>query len=232
MITPQLIYFVGYFYGGGGLKDICRSYLKTGRREYKLIISDEFLVQIGRIRNIFFELFGLMHPIRFERILKGEHAYYLNPINKQIYLFLTDYFGLPKGPKDEKLEVPKSVLDLPVELRKWFVRGLFDADGDARAVEAGFRSQSRVKLRMTAHLVIAKVKELLEKDFGASVNGPYFDKGNKSSYIPVERFSDMASLDRQILFYHPIKRWRLEKMAKNPMSYYKAQHLKQFAAKG
>lgn len=39
-IGPQLLYFVGYFFGDGGLKNINKTYLKTGRREYKIIISD------------------------------------------------------------------------------------------------------------------------------------------------------------------------------------------------
>jgi len=228
-LTPPLAYFIGYFYGDGGLKDTQKTFVKTNRFEYKLIIADEFEIQIKIIQKLFQNLFGFKPPIRYERIEKGEHTYYLNPTNKAVYLFLTNVFELPSGPKSYTLKIPKQILISNTCLKKWFVRGIFDADGDTRAVEKGFTSQSRVKLRMKPHKFITGMKSLLESTFNVSVNGPYYDKGNNSSYIQVERFKDLKLLNKQMLFLHPIKRWRLNKSCSNLISSHKTQHLKQFS---
>lgn len=226
-LTPKLAYFVGYFCGDGGLKDIRKTYTKTKRFEHKLIIADEFEVQIKIIQGLFKNLFGSKPPIRYERIEKGEHTYYLNPTSKAIYSFLVDVFELPPGSKYGKLKIPKIIACSNNNLKRWFIRGVFDADGDTRAVEKGFTSQSRVKLRMKSTEFIKEMKLLLEGAFGVSVNGPYLDKIG-SSYIQVERFDDLKKLNRCRLFLHPIKRWRLGKSCSNLISSYKAQHLKQF----
>jgi hypothetical protein len=227
-LTPTLAYFVGYFCGDGGLNDIHKTYAKTKRFEHKLIIADEFEVQIKIIQGLFLNLFGFKPPIRYERIEKGEHTYYINPTSKAIYSFLVNVFELPSGSKYGKLKVPKIIMCSNNNLKRWFIRGVFDADGDTRAVEKGFTSQSRVKLRMKSNEFIKEMKSLLEEAFWVSVNGPYFDKKIGSSYIQVERFGDLKKLNHCRLFLHPVKRWRLDKSCSNLISSYKAQHLKQF----
>ena len=109
-LTPALAYFVGYFYGDGGLKDIQRTFAKTRRFECKLIIADEFEIQIKIIQKLFQNLFGFKPPIRYERISKGERTYYINPTNKTVYFFLTNIFELPPGPKSDRLKVPRQIL--------------------------------------------------------------------------------------------------------------------------
>jgi len=227
-LTPKLAYFIGFFCGDGGLKDIQKTFNKTKRFEYKIIISDEFEIQIKIIQKLFLDLFGIKPPIRYERIAKGERLYYLNPTCKRVYAFLTNVFDFPPGPKAGIVKIPKQVLDSTSLLQKWFARGVFDADGDTRAVEKGFTSQSRVKLRMKSPAFIRGMKGLLEEVFGVSVNGPYQDKEGNSSYIQVERFGDLRKLNKQLFFIHPVKRWRLEKSAQNLISSHKAQCLKQF----
>ncbi len=227
-LTPALAYFIGFFCGDGGLKDIQKTFLKTKRFEYKLIIADEFEIQIKIIQKVFSGLFGFKPPIRYERILKGEHTYYLNPTNKSVYLFLTKVFGFPKGHKYDGLKVPRLIINSNSSIKKWFIRGVFDSDGDTRAVEKGFTAQSRVKLRMKTHSFITGIKALLEDTYNVSVNGPYYDKGGQSSYIQVERFNDLKSINKQKIFMHPVKRWRLQKSCSNLISSHRAQLLKQF----
>ncbi|MFH0954629.1 MAG: LAGLIDADG family homing endonuclease [Candidatus Micrarchaeota archaeon] len=212
-LNPELAYFVGYFFGDGGLKDVEKSFQKTDHREYKLIIADEFELQMKLIQRLYGRLFGVIPPIRYERIEKGERTLYINPTSKRVYLFLTTVFELPKGSKTSDLHIPKVIWFAPRELQAWFLRGLFDADGDTRAVEAGFRSAPRVKLRMKCISFVQEVKMLFEQVFNMHVNGPYFDKNNASAYIQIERFSDICELSKNVLFLHPIKRWRLTKTA-------------------
>jgi intein/homing endonuclease len=211
VLDSRLAYFVGYFLGDGGLKDVNRSRKVSNHFDYKIKIGDEFERQIRLIQKLFFELFGLDCPIRFERIEKGERLYYIEVATKPVYRFLTQVFGFPPGSKCANAEVPKLILVAPVELQRWFLRGLFDADGDTRAVERGFVSQSRVKLRMRSPKLIVQVKQMLKECFCVSVNGPYLDSG--SSCVQVERQADIVSLSTQNLFFHSVKRWRLGKTA-------------------
>lgn len=96
-LTPKLAYFVGYFFGDGGVKDIQKTFKKRRVFEYKIMIADEFEFQMKIIQNLFFDLFGIKPPIRYERILKGERTYYINPTNKSVYLFLTTIFGFSQS---------------------------------------------------------------------------------------------------------------------------------------
>jgi hypothetical protein len=214
-LTPKLAYFIGYFVGDGGLKDTQKTYKKVKRFEHKIIICDEFAVQVEFIQKLFKESFGILPPIRTERIEKGESLFYINPTNKVVYRFLTKVFGFPPGPKTENIKIPKLICDASDEIKKWFIRGVLDADGDTRAVEAGFNSQARIKLRMKSKTFIQEMKELIQNTFNVSVNGPYLDKGNNSAYIQVERKKDIMALGHQTIFIHPIKRWRLEQTCKH-----------------
>ncbi|MFH1663255.1 MAG: hypothetical protein ABH986_00295 [archaeon] len=212
ILNPELAYFIGYFIGDGGLKDIKKTYAKTKTFEHKIIVGDEFLLQAERIQKLFFGLFGAEFPIRDERIRKREKLYYLNPTNKVIYRFLTQVFDIPSGKKHVLLKIPKLILAAPLEIKKWFARGVFDADGETRAVEKGLNSQPRIKLRMKSHKFIQSMKLLLKEVFGVSVNGPYFDSNKQSSYIQIERHGDIKKLNNETLFIHPVKQWRLNKM--------------------
>lgn len=214
VLTPSLAYFAGFFFGDGGLKDIERSFMVTKRREYKMIIADEFELQIRTVQSLYQDLFGKLPPLRFERLSKGEHTVYINPTSKAVYLFLTRTFELPCGPKTSFLSIPTIIWNAPRELQQWFLRGLFDAEGDTRAIEKGFTSAPRIKLRMKCIPFVKQVKQLFESSFGIKMNGPYLDKNGASAYVQVERFLDIMALSQQSLFLHPIKRWRLEQTAK------------------
>ncbi|MBI2598536.1 MAG: hypothetical protein HYW50_05065 [Candidatus Diapherotrites archaeon] len=227
-LSPKLAYFIGYFLGDGGLKNIWKTFKKFNRFEYKMKIADEFLIQIEFVRKLFFELFGIYVKIRLERIDKGENTYYIEPSNKIIYQFLTKVFEVPIGKKYEKLIIPKTIEAAPTHIKQWFLRGLFDADGDTRAVEAGFKSQARIKIRMKKSSLMGNLKKLVQRTFLVSVNGPYLDAGNFSSYLQIERQEDIVKLAKQNFFLHPIKRWRLEKTAQKLVSMHN--YLKAIAA--
>jgi len=212
-MTPKLAYFIGYFIADGGLKDIYRSYKISNQFEYKMIVGDEFLIQAEIIKNLFKSLFRLEPPIRTEGIKKGENYFYINPTNKIIYRFLTQVFDMPCGTKTDKIKIPKLILSSNKEIQKWFIRGVFDADGDTRATEfiKDKLSTSRIKLRMRSRVFIKQIKKLLTNIFKISVNGPYHNKRDKCWYIQVERKDCIKSLQKENIFIHPIKRWRLER---------------------
>jgi len=212
LMDPRLAYFIGYFAGDGGLKNIQKSYKQSKQFDYKIKIADEFQIQIKHIQELYFKLFGLSPPIRLERIEKSEHTFYIEQSNKILYCFLSNVFEFPQGKKHYQLKIPTLIKKSPLIIKQWYLRGLFDADGDTRAVEVGFNSQSRIKLRMKPYKFISEVKNLLQESYKVSVNGPYKD-GHKwqSSYIQIERQRDIIKLAELNFFLHPIKRWRLER---------------------
>lgn len=210
-LTPKLAYFIGYFVADGGLKDVFRSYKTSGRFEYKMIVGDEFLIQCKLIADLFEELFKVKFPIRMERIEKGEKFYYVNPTNKVIYRFITQVFDMPSGPKTSCIRVPEVIDKSSEDLQKWFLRGVFDADGDTRAIESGKLLAPRIKLRSRSKYFVIEIKSLLENTFKSKINGPYFNEKDKCYYIQIENKKDIIHLHKEKIFIHPIKKWRLEK---------------------
>src|SRR5438876_1163265 len=77
--SPKLSYFVGYMCGDAGLKDIRRSKELTGKEEFKIIVGDEFQIQVELLRDLFKQLFNKDTKIRTERKEKGINFYYFNP---------------------------------------------------------------------------------------------------------------------------------------------------------
>ena len=58
-INPKLSYLIGYIYEDGGLKNIRRSYKTNGRFDHKIIIGDEFKLQIEPISKLMKEILNL-----------------------------------------------------------------------------------------------------------------------------------------------------------------------------
>ena|SRR3989344_6119643 len=130
--------------------------------------------------------------------------------------------------KGGSLAIPDCISNSSIETKQWFLRGLFDADGDTRATEAGFKSQARIKLRMKQVNFLLQVKGLLNESFSVSINGPYIDKGKDSGCIQVEKQVDILRLFNSNIFTHPVKVWRLGRTANHLLSQNKT--LKSFAS--
>ena len=211
-LNPKLSYLLGYFYGDGGLKDIRRSKRINNIFDHKIIVGDEFRIQIDKIvAPLFDEIFNLKTTLRLERIEKGERLYYVNPTCKVVYRILTKLFELNEGPK-KNLNVPRIVRNSGSNIRKWFVRGFFDADGDTRASELYIKrkpSSPRIKVRIKERKFIEQLKVILDEDFGLKFTGPYTDDGNQW-YIQTGKKNLLKAYNEK-LFIHPIKSWRLKR---------------------
>ncbi len=218
-LSPKLVYFLGYFYADGALKDVRKSWIRSGSFDHKFKVGDEFLLQVQILQKLFKQIFDLELPIRTERLDKGENYFYIEMTNKIIYRFITNVFSLPYGRKVERIIVPKIILDSSKELRKWFVRGIFDGDGDSRATEfydGRKLPTNRIKLRMKNYRFLVGIKRLLLRDFGSEFKGPYQDK-DKIPYIQVHKIDELIKLSKQNLFIHPVKNWRLNKFIEKRM---------------
>ncbi|MBT3984867.1 hypothetical protein HOD38_02990 [archaeon] len=209
-LDPRLAYLVGYLYGDGGFKDIKNSYKKHKRFEHKIIVGDEFKIQIERIKKLFFSLFNLQTKIRDERIKKGELMYYLNPTCKIVYRFLVKNFEFKEGPKGN-ITMPKIIKNSSSEIKQWFLRGFVDADGDTRATEY-YSSRKlpspRIKVRLADKNFINELKINLNQEFNLNLTGPYSDN-ERNWYIQCGK-GGMINAHKKMLFTHPIKKWRLK----------------------
>jgi len=214
-LSPKLAYFVGYFCVDGGLKDIKRSKKVTGKYEYKLIVGDEFLINAEFIQRLYKKLFNKKVPIRTERIEKGERFYYINPTSKNVYNLLVNTFDLPPGPKCDIIKVPKVILKSKKDIRKWFVRGVFDGDGGTKVMEKpNVRLASNfIYLNMKSKIFVNQIKKILEHDF--NVNFFKTSSNGKDGCWKIGTGSKhmVKVLKEQKLFIASIKRWRLEKLA-------------------
>ena len=215
-LSPKLAYFIGYFSGDGGLKNIFKSFVTSGHYEYKFKVGDEFLIQTQIIRNIFRDLFNFNSPIRTERISKGERYYYINPSSKVVYRYLTSVFEFPCGSKVTALKIPKLILMAPKELRQWFVRGFFDADGAVKTMEQYDTKPggNYVYLNIRAYNFEKQIIQILKNGFGVNFFKPSLYKKDKAWKTGTSSKENIIKLYKQKIFIHPIKRWRLAKLVK------------------
>ncbi len=215
-LTPKLAYVIGYIYGDGGLKDIWKSYRKTRKFEHKIIIGDEFKLQIEKISNLLKEIFNIRLKIRTERKEKGINLYYINPTCKVLYRFLTKIFELPCGPKCDKIRTPNIIKKSNKEIKLWFIKGFMDADGDTRAMEKTRENSPspRIKIRLCSKEMIEDLQEILNKKLNLNFTGPYSD--NPRNYYIQTAKKGSTKAQKIELFNHPIKKWRLDKMILTP----------------
>ncbi len=139
------------------------------------------------------EKYGL-NPYYYEQ--NGKNMCYLSINNKKLCLDLNKQYGVPIGPKYEKIHLSRKILDLPWNYKKYVLRGLFDTDGlifarkdeDYRYPHISITSKSQRFLKQL-------IKLLREQNYPAYLNGEDMRiKGIKN----VKRwFSDIGSSNKR-----------------------------------
>lgn len=211
-LTPKLSYFVGYLYGDGCLSNAARRRIMNGRLLCEIKIADFSHEQIDNISKLFQELFNVKAPVRDERIFKGQHAYYIDPKCKVVHQFLNCVFEMPTGEKKGKLHFPSVILQAGPELRKWFIAGFFDADGDTPEVEkTAKKGRLRIRIKQASLDILQDIKQILSDDMQITIYGPHRDTNGAWS-ISSEKRSTVERFCRLIPSIHPIKSWRLKEM--------------------
>jgi len=201
-LDDDLAYFVGFAVGDAGLKDTEKTLKKVGRREYKIIVGDRdraFVRQL--LRPLFMKLFHMHVPVRYERLRKGEHYYYVNPTSKVIHLFLTEVIGLKEG-KSAKY-VPEIIKKSPPRVQRFFVRGYWDADGGIWLARC--RGQTEIGVHCRDLELIRDIKEMTERLFGIKLGGVYCDPDGRYYKIVTSRRSEIIKACKYKLFIHPRK---------------------------
>jgi len=211
-LTPKLSYFVGYLYGDGCLSNAARRRIKNGKLLCEIKIADFSREQIDNMSKLFQELFNVQAPVRDERIFKGQHAFYIDPKCKVVHQFLNRVFEMPMGEKKGKLHFPSVILQAGPELRKWFIAGFFDADGDTPEVEKTAKKvRLRIRIKQASLDILQDIKQILSDDMQITISGPHRDTNGAWS-ISSEKSSTVERFCKSIPSVHPIKSWRLKEM--------------------
>lgn len=126
--------------------------------------------------------------------------------SKPIYFFIKKFFEYP-----ERLQVtwtvPKLIINSPSEIKKWFIRGFFDSEGEINI------KQKRIVIHHSWNgqtpTVLEQLKEILLKDFDieSKVSKPHKEKGFLS-------FDLRISKENVWLFYQKIGTSHPEKILK------------------
>lgn len=116
--TPKLAYFAGYLQGDGYMGSNCK----------RIEFADEYREQIERMNAICHELFGIQGKICILNSTISKKPYYCLTIGSSIInSYLHIVFSINRGTK-KNLRVPESIKK-EKEILKWYLAGLFDADG-------------------------------------------------------------------------------------------------------
>jgi len=206
-ITWKLLYFIGYLYGDG-----CISGLESCSKnsEFALRFEDEYKEHIEKVVvPIAGELFGRKCKISKHTTA---NSYNFKIQSKVLHIFVNKIFEMPLGKKLDSLRVPEIIKKLPFELKKYFIIGLFDADGYVTNVEKFDKKikDTRVSLFQKSGPLVEWVRNELEKEgisFGKRV---YKDTGG--FLISTTKKETIIGFHKKLNFLHPVKKERLAKV--------------------
>ncbi len=150
VITPKLTYLIGWIVGDG-------CFDSAGNKE-RLKISEKSKEQLETvIKPIVEELFGINCYVR-----KDHPGPCLRIFSKAVYRFFRKVLDVKVG------KIPDFVWPLDKINKSFFIRGLFDSEGDINANYLG----SRVRISQNSKSFIEQTIGLLN-EVGIKSNGPY-----------------------------------------------------------
>jgi len=194
----------------GALRDGC--FIRNERNyTYRIRIYQKNREWIEILSKMTHKLFKKQPTITLD---KRDNVWNLMINSREIYEKLTeisDYTGNQKT-----WNVPRLVLNSPLEIQKEFIKGFFDSEGgvphvEKRAVEP---KDIRVELTQANRECLEEVKGITQK-LGiktGKVCGPYYKKGFKDPVyrLKIHGIKEVAKFSKIIGSLHPEKRKRLD----------------------
>lgn len=108
-------------------------------------------------------------------IYKGRGCYSLYIYSKPIVLILNKKYQIPIGKKYEIICIPKLIINGNKNMKKAFLKGVFDSDGNLYS----HRGRKAIQLRQKSEKFLRELKSLFN-DINLNFRNPYYDKANNS----------------------------------------------------
>jgi DNA-binding transcriptional regulator WhiA len=200
-INPNLAYLIGYLHGDGHIDS-------NGKR---ISFFDKYIGQLEFINQLVGDLFNVKGSIYLRKNnFFNSTAPTLDIRRVTINSFLSDVIGLKRGKREENV-IPKIIKNNKI-LLKWYLCGLFDAEG-SMPLNPKKRRDIYIDIAMKDKTLISSIKEILEKEFGIKSYGPYIRiaKNNKiknsttESELRIRKLSEIKKFLSIIRTAHPDK---------------------------
>ena len=206
-LNVDFAYFLGYLYGDG--------YVCSDGKRIEFVDEDRCQIEaVGRIAKRLF----MVEPRIYERWNENSKkpVFKLTLSCRPLNDYLSAVFGIKKGVK-EGLSIPKQVLE-NMELLRWYLRGLFDADGTLPKNPEKAK-QLFIDIALKDLSFINQIKVALET-FGVTTLAPYA----RHSFSPatgrpcvtwelrIRRKGQIVRFLEQIGFVHQLKKERQENL--------------------
>jgi hypothetical protein len=192
VLNPKLSYLIGALRDG--------SLPEVYNNQYEVQFSQqnkEWLEKV--IVPTIKEVFGITTRVESYRNQTARVKIYSKPI----YLFIKKFFEYPER-LQVTWEVPKIIRSSPPEIKKWFIRGFFDSEGEINV------RQKRVVIHHSWNgrkpVVLEQLHEILSNEFGirSKVSKPHKEK-NFPSFDLIITKENVWSFYQKIGTCHPEK---------------------------
>jgi len=184
-LTPKLAYLLGALRDG--------SILTIYNNQYEVQFSQK---NVKWLRNVIIPTIEEVFKIKTKVQRYGEQTPRIKVYSKPIYIFIKKVFKYP-----EKLqvtwEVPSLVMHSPLEIKRWFIRGFFDSEGEINI------KQKRLVIHHSWNgenpVVLKQLQEILINDFGieSKISKPHKERNFPSFDLTIFK-------ENILLFYQRI----------------------------
>jgi intein/homing endonuclease len=136
-----------------------------------------------------YELFGIKSSI-----YPGKGCYDVCTYSKPLVLVLSHKFQIPIGKKYCNLQIPLIIINGESSLKKAFIKGIFDSDGNIYS----HKGKNAIQLRQKSGSFLKQISDLLYSiNFG--FNEPYYDIANNSYLLWSNKISLVDSFINEII---------------------------------
>ncbi len=160
-------YLLGLILGDGFL---CVRKRGIRKNTYFMSIAFREKAEARKINNLVMNLFNSN-----SFIYPGRGCYSLCVYSKPIVLILNKKYQIPIGKKYSSICVPKLILEGNKKMKKAFLKGVFDSDGNLYS----HRKRKAVQLRQKSGKFLKELKELFNY-IDINFRNPYYDRANNS----------------------------------------------------
>lgn len=174
-LTPKLSYLIGSLRDG--------SLPEVYNNQYEIQFSQlnvEWLENV--IKPTIKDVFGFETEVE----KYGNQTPRIKIYSKPVYFFIKKFFDCPER-LQVTWEIPKIIRNSPLEIKKWFIRGFFDSEGEVNI------KQKRITIHHswdgTIPIVLEQLKNILENDFQikSKVSKPHKEKNFPSFDLRIRK---------------------------------------------